>query len=315
MGVNATGDGAGALRRAAEHHGRRTGLRALAFLVVAAGAAVGVAYLLSRYMDARTAAARVPTVPVVVAALDMPEATELRPESLEVVQWPAASLPQGIVSDPAALNERVLASRVYKGEPVLTRHVASSEAGRGLAALLTAGMRAVAVRVDDVVGVAGFIHPGDSVDVIVTMQAGSGPPMSKIVLQNIRVLAVGKQVERNDREMSKAMPATVATLMVNSDESEKLALAASKGQILLSLRSGLDKKLVATSGVLPPELLGGRSNPPPPAPPAPAPSHGPRKYARVNPVPVVSEVRKEKDSVEILRGDLFERRDFERGNR
>jgi pilus assembly protein CpaB len=305
MGVNTAQD-SGALRRAAERGARKTGWRAALFLVIAALGSVGVALLFTRYLDARTAAARVPTTPVVVAGVDLPEATELRPETLNVVAWPRSSLPEGTFSDTAALKDRVLTVRIVKGQPILATNLAGADAGRGLAALLPSGMRAISVRVDDVVGVAGFVHPGDSVDVIVTMRPNDNVgvlPISKVVLQNIRVLAVGKQVERNDRE--KYIPATVATLMVDSEQSEKLALAASKGQILLALRSGLDREVVETSGVIAPVLLAVR---PVPAAPAPA-AHTGRQLARA------PEPKPEHDTVEILRGDLFERRDFDKGTR
>jgi pilus assembly protein CpaB len=211
-------------------------------------------------------------------------------------------------------------SGILKGEPVLAGRLAVPGTAAGLAAVLPPGMRAVAVRVDDVVGVAGFLHPGDTVDVIVTMKPSDSsgqPPVSKIVLQDVRVLAVGKEVERADRNFDKAMPATVATLMVNSEESEKLALSATKGQILLSLRSPADDASPQTKGITPPVLLAGgrepeRPSPPPAAPPS-KPAPAPRRHVRSGPaLEVKPAVAVEKQSVEILRGDVFERRDFDK---
>jgi pilus assembly protein CpaB len=294
------GEAGAALRRATERGTRRTGIRAAVFLVTSAAAAVGAALVLARYLDARTSAARVPTVPVVVAAIDLPEATELRAESLAVVSWPANAVPRGAASDPAALAGRFLTGRLLKDEPVLEARLASSEAGRGLAALLPQGMRAVAVRVDDVVGVAGFIHPGDNVDVIVTFRptdAALQRPISKVVLQNIRVLAVGKEVSRVESSLDKAISATVATLMVDSAQAEKLALAASRGQLLLALRSRLDVAVVNTPGIEPPELVAARA--------APAPEKARRAAAAPAP-------EKQAEVVEILRGDMFEQRDFDK---
>lgn len=296
MGTGAA-DGLGNLKRAAERGPRRTGLKAVVFLAIAAGAAGLAAFLLTRYVELRTAGARVATTKVVVAALDLPEATAIRPEAVAVVDWPAASVPEGIASEPAPLLGRVLVQRLVKGQPVLAAQLASAEAGHGLAALLPEGMRAAAVRVDDVVGVAGFIHPGDHVDVIATMRnedRRAGDFTSKIILQNIRVLAVGKQLERNDRAVDKSVPVTVATLMVDSEQSEMLALAASKGQILLTLRSRIDAAIVETGGVSPPALIGA------------APQVVARAVRKGAPAPAPA-----KDSVEILRGNLYERRDFE----
>jgi pilus assembly protein CpaB len=315
----APGSGGG-LRRAAERGGRRSGLRAAIFLVVAALAAVGTAVVLTRYLEARTAAVRIPTVKVVVAAMDIPLATALRAEALQVVDWPEASRPESAVSDPASLVGRVPTASLVKGEAILESKLASAKAGSGLAALLPEGMRAVAVRVDDVVGVAGFIHPGDHVDVIVTMRPVEGanqPPVSKIVLQGVPVLAVGKDVSHSGRN-EKAMPATVATLMVTSDDSEKLALAASKGQILLSLRSRIDVAEVETLGMTPPILLmAGRAAAPQPAaasapPSRRAPARAPARAARPAERPPTPQ---ERQTVEVIRGDLFEKRDFQKESR
>ena len=100
-----------------------------------------------------------------------------------------------------------------------------------MSALLPPGMRAAAVRVDDVVGVAGFIHPGDTVDVIATMRHESGNSTSaKVILQRIKVLAVGKELDQRSKSQDKVVQATVATLMVDAEESERLALAAAQGR-------------------------------------------------------------------------------------
>jgi pilus assembly protein CpaB len=225
------------------------------------------------------------------------------------------------VSDPAKLVGRVATTPILKGEAILEAKLASSDAGAGLAALLPPGMRAVAVRVDDVVGVAGFVHPGDHVDVIVTMrpnETGQSPPVSKIFLQSIRVLAVGKDVSQGGRD-SKPVAATVATLMVDSEQSERLALAATKGQILLALRSRVDVEDVVTAGVIPPELLAGAegartvvSNVSSPSTPTVPTVRRPsvRRVAAPQPPPVA-----ERQTIEVIRGDLFEKRDFNKESR
>jgi pilus assembly protein CpaB len=308
----------GGLRRAAERPRRRSGLRAAIFLAFALVAAVATALVLTRYLEARTAAARVPTEKVVVAALDVPLATALRAEALKVVDWPAAARPERAASDPASLVGRVAITPILKGEPILEAKLASSEAGSGLAALLPEGMRAVAVRVDDVVGVAGFLHPSDNVDVIVTMKPrddGESPTVSKIILQNIRVLAVGKEVTQAERSVEKTNPATVATLMVDSEQSEKLALASTKGKILLSLRSRLDLADVDSDGITPPVLLAGAPAVATvavvkPSPPARAAGRSRRPEPKV--VPVAPAVQPNQ-VVEVIRGDLFEKRDFQKG--
>ncbi len=309
----------GGLRRAAVRGPKRSGLRAAIFLAFALVAAVGTALVLTRYLEVRTAAARVPTVKVVVAALDIPLATALRAEALEVVDWPAASRPERAASDAAKLVGRVAVTPILKGEPILEAKLASSEAGNGLAALLPEGMRAVAVRVDDVVGVAGFVHPSDNVDVIVTMKPrddAESPTVSKIILQNIRVLAVGKEVTHGERNLDKAIPATVATLMVDSDQSERLALASTRGKILLSLRSRLDIADVDTDGMIPPVLLAGATAATPAVAASKPPAHT-RAASRARrqpppPVETASPPPPQKQTVEVIRGDLFEKRDFQK---
>ena len=194
---------------------------------------------------------------------------------------------------------------MVKDEPFLLTKLSGSEAGRGLSALLPAGMRALAVRVDDVVGVAGFLHPGDNVDVIATLrpEGGHGVTSSKVILQDIRVLAVGKELDQRPKGGDKVVPATVATLMVDSEQSERLALAAVQGKILLTLRSGADREVVPTRGVTPLTLLAGDGG-------AVLASASVRRPARARPAPVVEQVRPA-ESVEILRGDMFERRNFQ----
>jgi pilus assembly protein CpaB len=140
---------------------------------------------------------------------------------------------------------------VVPGEPIRPAQLAAKEAGNGLAALIPTHMRAMAVRVDDVVGVAGFIHPDDRVDVIVILRPSrpvDAEPTSKVILQNVKVLAVGKELEIADQARRQANPATVATLLVNPQQAEKLALAANEGRLVLTLRSWTDTAAVATAG-------------------------------------------------------------------
>jgi len=293
------------LHKAADRKTRRAAVRAALFLGLAVVAAVGSAVLLTRYMEARTAAARVPTRAVMVAAVDLPVGTELRAEHLRPVEWPVSSAPEGAFSETQALEGKVVSVRTVKGEPVLLVKLAGS--GGGLSALLPPGMRAAAVRVDDVVGVAGFIHPGDTVDVIATIRhEGGNNTSSKVILQRIKVLAVGKELDQRSKSSDKVVPATVATLMVDAEESERLALAATQGKILLTLRSGADVDVVATRGVTPASLLATSGDPKPAAPVVSGAVRG--RAVRREKAP-----EKGGEVVEILRGDMFEKRDFQQG--
>ncbi|HYG69881.1 MAG TPA: Flp pilus assembly protein CpaB, partial [Anaeromyxobacteraceae bacterium] len=246
----------------------------------------------------------------------IPLATALRIESLAVVDWPTASLPDRALSDATKVVGRVATTPILKGEPILEAKLASTDAGGGLAALLPAGMRAVAVKVNDVVGVAGFVHPGDHVDVIVTMKPseGNSPPVSKIILQGIRVLAVGKDVNQGSRD-KKPASATVATLMVDSEQSEKLALAATKGEILFALRSRVDLAEVETFGVVPPELLGDGDRGRVVTAKATAPAGGGVRRPAARRATAAPAPAPEKQTVEVIRGDLFEKRDFNKESR
>ena len=144
-------------------------------------------------------------------------------------------------------------------QPLLPGMLAAKNAGSGLAALIPPNMRAIAVKVDDVVGVAGFIHADDCVDVIVTLRpsyAGS-ESTTKVFLQNIKVLAVGQEVDNGDKTRLHATPATVATLLVSPQDAERLVLAQNEGRIMLTLRSWTDSLPVETDGASPSGLVGG----------------------------------------------------------
>lgn len=288
---------------------RRSGLRVVIFLAVSLVAAGASALLLTRYMDARTAKARVPTKPVVVAGIDLPVGAELHAQNLEVLDWPAASVPDGAFAEVKALEGKVIATRVYKREPIILAKLTDGGNG-GLSALLPPGMRAAAVRVDDVVGVAGFVQPGDRVDVIVTIRAEGGHMVtsSKVILQNVRVLAVGKELDTKSKS-DRVVQATVATLMVNPEESERLALAASQGKILLTLRSAADTELIATTGVNSAGLVSMPSRPEPEG------SKPPRRPSRVAQAKPAAPEKPPGEVVEILRGDLYEKRKFEEKGR
>jgi pilus assembly protein CpaB len=203
------------LRRASEGT-RRSGARAAAFWGIAIVAGLGAALLITRYLERRTVTVSTPTAKIVVAAMDLPLATKLRAEQLRLADWPLSALPPGALRDVRDAVDHILTSRVLDGEPVLPGKLAAKDAGNGLAALIPSNMRAIAVRVDDVVGVAGFIHPDDRVDVIVTIhpqKPADAEPTSKVILQNVKVLAVGKELEVSDRNRIQANPVTVATLL------------------------------------------------------------------------------------------------------
>jgi pilus assembly protein CpaB len=300
----------GGQRNRRDSGSRRSASRAIVFWTFALIAGATAAFLLKWYLDKRQAA--VPVLSrIVVAAMDLPLATTLKLEHLALVGWPQNARPPGTFSDPKDLVGRVLLSRVVTSELILGSKLAAREAGSGLAALVPRDMRAAAVRVDDVVGVAGFIHPEDRVDVIVTIRPLQGEPESRVILQNVKVLAVGKQIEVEEKSRGKALPVTVATLLVTPEQSEKLALAATQGKLLLTLRSWTDEQEVATAGVDAADLLAGGKRAVAAVEPSKSRSDGrpPRRSRSLDKVAQAPAPRKE--TVEILRGDRFEERKFD----
>ena len=313
--------GSGRLRAAAGAS-RRSGTRAALFWAFTLVAGLASALLIARYLDKRPGGAVTPMAKIAVAAVDLPLASKIKPEHLRLEDWPADHLPVGAVRDPKELVGRILLSRALAGQPVLLGMLAAKNAGNGLAALIPPSMRAMAVRVDDVVGVAGFIHPDDRVDVLVTLQPNrpGAEPTTKIFMQNVKVLAVGQEVEANDQARMHANPATVATLLVSPQDSERLALAAVQGRLLLTLRSWTDSQAVNTEGAIPDELVGEPQVAAAAQKPAaePAPARGARGRGRSRQVaaqpPALPSEQPKKDVVEILRGDRFEQRNFSKGD-
>jgi len=328
LAINDTMGGPNRLRSAAAPSSRKSGTRAALFWAFALVAGVATALMIARYVPKDGRANAVTTAGVVVAAADLPLAAKLKIEDLKVIEWPADHIPPGAISDPKELVGRVLISRVLAQQPLMPGMLAAKNAGSGLAALIPSNMRAIAVRVDDVVGVAGFIHADDRVDVLVTLRAmnAGSEPTTKVFLQNIKVLAVGQDVDNgNSQNRLHATAATVATLLVSPTDAERLVLAQTEGRIMLTLRSWTDSQPVETAGASPSGLVNGGPVVQREAPSAGgAPAHamagrkgrgGKDKGGPPPPPTVAAEAPPQKDTVEILRGDRFEQRNFNRGEK
>jgi pilus assembly protein CpaB len=190
---------------------------------------------------------------IVVAATDISLGQRLAPEMLKLAEWPADSVPKGAYADPQKLAGRVLKSSAQPGEPISDAKLAPSGTLGGLSALINEGKRAITVRVNDVIGVAGFALPGNYVDIIVSMQKDPPPGVttmheqniSKIVLERILVLAVAQEVNRDE---TKPKVVNAVTLEVTPDQAEKLDLARSVGTLSLALRNQVDPDAAKTSG-------------------------------------------------------------------
>jgi pilus assembly protein CpaB len=204
---------------------------------------------------------------VVVAKVDIPAGTKVIAEQLDVVQFPQNAMPNGVFDSPDKLVGRVAVMQIAQREPVTDYKLAAVGSAGGLSAVIPEGYRAMTVKVDDVMGISGFIMPGTLVDVVVVINPTEQQqnPISKIVLQNIKVLANGQNIDRpkSDRE-----PETVkaVTLQVTPEQAEKLALAATEGKLQLVMRNQVDQGDEQTNGVDKRTLLGGEHAAPVPDP-------------------------------------------------
>jgi pilus assembly protein CpaB len=218
---------------------------------------------------------------IVVAGTDINLGQRLAPSMLKLVEWPADSMPKGVYTDPQKLADRVLRNSVLAGEPISDAKLAPLGTLGGLSAVIAEGKRAITVRVNDVIGVAGFALPGTYVDIIVSMQ--KDPPqgvfsmpqlnISKIVLERILVLAVAQEVNRDE---TKPKVVNAVTLEVTPEQAEKLDLARTVGTLSLALRNQVDPESAKTGGATKLTLLPESEQPKPAAPTAaPAPKAAP----------------------------------------
>jgi pilus assembly protein CpaB len=268
------------------------------FMVLVLAITAGGALAFGTYNFMQQAPARsvsMPTRPVVVAAADLDVGAELRREDIRVIDWPANAVPATAIGDPKDVIGRGIVLPVIENEPILPNKLASADSGGGLPPAIPPGLRAISVRVNEVIGVAGYVLPGTRVDVVATVSpTGSSADMtSKVVLTNVQVLAAGTKIERNgDRD--KPMPVSVVTLLVNPEEAERLTLASTEGKIQLALRNPLDKTMPTTQGIRPAALLGFG---------APARAATARTRVAAGAPPAVAAPPVEAPTVEMIRGD------------
>jgi pilus assembly protein CpaB len=181
------------------------------------------------------------TVQVVVAATDLPVGVNLSAKDLTTLDWFGDTLPTGAFTKPEAVVGRPVLYPLAAKQPVLERDLGVLGAGVGLAGKIPAGMRATAVKSNEISGVAGFLYPGSHVDVLVTFTPpGGNMPMTKTVLQNVQVLTAGQTIEPDPQGRPHSV--NVVTVLVNPEDSQRLQLASSQGNIQFVLRSGADQK-------------------------------------------------------------------------
>jgi pilus assembly protein CpaB len=216
-------------------------------LLLISGLAIAVGLLVSasvyNKLRAGLGASNEPGVNVVVAADDLQVGTKLGDNDVRVLRFPQSTVPPGAYGSKDKVLNRGVILPISKGEFILPTKLASANAGSGLSSLIPQGMRAVAVRVNDVVSVAGFVQPGSRVDVMSTTSSGaSGERLTTTVLENVAVIAVGKSLSRStgNESPTSSQSASVITLLVSPDDAQKLALASQEGRIQLALRNPLD---------------------------------------------------------------------------
>src|SRR5215210_1144413 len=178
----------------------------------------------------------------VVAAIDMPMGTLITKDQVKLVAWPASSpVSKGFTTVEGVVN-RGLVDSVATNEPLTEMKLASVEAGAGLPPSITQGMRAVSVKVNEVVGVAGFVVPGTHVDVMVTLkQDGAKDSMTRVVVSDVQVLTAGTRYDQEKARDGQPIQTSVVTLLVSPSNAERIALAANEGTIMLTLRNPMDR--------------------------------------------------------------------------
>lgn len=282
----------------------------LVFFVAIATAAAAT-FGVYRVLDTTKREAQIPTRAVVVTTRDLSEGTRLDAEMLAVKQWPAPTVPEGAFDTPDSLVGRVTRVAVFNGEPVVPGRLAPVGSSAGLEVKITPGKRAMALRINDVAGIAGLIQPNARVDVLVTLRddlTQGGRQVSKVFMENMRVLSVGTQVERGAD--GQAIQATTATLEVTPQEAERLAVAVNAGSIQLVLRGFGETDSARTRGAVASDVISALQGAPAPQPRAEAPRPAPRRSAPVAarpaapaPAPVVAAPRApDSVAIEVYRG-------------
>jgi pilus assembly protein CpaB len=270
----------------------RTRLIVIGVLALALGALAS--FSVYKHLESQSGADNAPGETVAVAANDLGVGSSIQEKDIKLVKFPPGTAPPGSFNNKTAVLGRGVVVPMAKGEFILPGKLAAEHAGSGLPGLIPTGMRAVSVRVNEVVQVAGFVQPGTRVDVLLTGNPGGGEQQTTTVLENVQVIAAGSRLERNSA--GEAQMAPVITLLVSPEDAQKLTLASTEGRIQLALRNPLDTreeelKAVRTGSLYrnPPVVVSVKPKEKRPVPP---------------PAPIVY-------SVEVIRGNKVETEKFQ----
>lgn len=292
------------------NRGTRTILVLAIALVTASVASYGV-YSAVQRIPVREV--EVASIQVVVAKRALPVGTLVTADAAQLVAWPSRNQVPGAFATIDQVTNRGVIVAIGENEPITASKLAPVGAGAGLSPTIPSGMRAVSVKVNEVIGVAGFVIPGSRVDVLVTVApAGTGSTsMTRAVVSNVEVLTAGTRFDQEKAQAEgKAIPSTVVTLLATPEDAERITLASTEGKVMLTLRNPLDTKPTDTEGIRMASLTG------PPAPP-PVIKASPtgqravvRKPAPAAPAPVpaspytVETVRGGKRGSEVVKDDV-----------
>ena len=268
--------------------------RAIIMLTLSVLLGIAAVLLAARWMGQQAAS---DNTTVLVASRDMELGQAITPTMLQTVPWPKSAMPEGAFDDVKKVEGRVVRISIFKGEPVLAPKLAPEGTKAGLDSVIKAGHRAITVKVNEVVGVAGFLAPGSFVDLLVNFRDERDQPMSRVVLERIMVLAIAQEAQRPDE--SKPRVVNAVTLEVTPEQAEKIDLARNIGTLSLILRNQVDTVDAATDGVRQQNLFA----PGTPAPMAMASAAAPVKKVVRRAKPVAAKPAEEpKDRVEVIRG-------------
>ena len=272
--------------------------RAFVMLALSVLAGVAAVILAARWMGQQASGERT-TVLVATSDLDLGQA--ITAQMLRPVAWPAGAQPEGSFNDATKLEGRVVRTSIYKGEPVLEPKLAPEGTKAGLDSVIKPGHRAITVKVNEVVGVAGFLAPGSHVDLLVNIKDDRETTISRVVLERIMVLAVAQEARRP--EETKARVVNAVTLEVTPEQAEKIDLARNVGTLSLMLRNQVDTQDSATEGITRKDLFG--DEPPvvsPPAAVAVVKKAAPVRRAAAPRKPAPSAPAEPTNTVELIRG-------------
>ncbi len=240
------------------------GTRTILVLAIALSVAGGASFMVYRAVqNIPVREVEVRSYFVAVASRPLPLGTMLTASDVKLVAWPASSPVAGGFGTVEEVSNRGLIMAVAENEPITSTKLAPLEAGAGLPPTIAAGMRAISVKVNEVIGVAGFVLPGNHVDLVVTItRQGQTDSISRVVVSNVQVLTAGTRFDQEQAKDGRAVPSTVVTLLVTPEDAERIALAASVGQIMLTLRNPLDQDPTKTTGARIAALMGAPDPPP-----------------------------------------------------